>query len=92
MKKNDLLTQLEEKFARVLEIGAVEPEIAGVRWYIANVLDTMGKDNATKSNVGFYVVDEARLQKSLIGMAQSRSPRRLLPALMQSCGPGWTRK
>ena len=42
MKKNDLLTQLEVKFARVLKIEAVEPEIAGMRWYIANVLDVTG--------------------------------------------------
>ena len=42
MKKNDLLTQLRGKFAIVLKIEAVEPEIAGVRWYIANVLDTTG--------------------------------------------------
>ena len=56
MVKQDILNALAAKFAAVLQVKKSD-ELAGVAWYVANILDVSG-DTAIRQNVSFYVVDE----------------------------------
>ncbi len=56
MKKQDLLNFVQNKYTSVLKLEHIE-NIGNVSWYLAHYFDTDG-EQATKGNLGFYVVDE----------------------------------
>jgi hypothetical protein len=56
MNKADILAALESKFEAVLDVTK-RSEVAGVRYYVANVFDTSGAVGRT-INLMFFVKDE----------------------------------
>lgn len=62
MTKNELLVLLAEKFSEILGIELVD-SLGPVSWYTANVFDIDGIV-ASRSNVGFYVVNEGQPEEA----------------------------